>query len=390
MKKLILHFVIPVLIIGGGVYVAIQLKKMNKPADQKAPEKIAPAVEVYRAVSSTLNAQVTATGTVIPAKEVALTPEVNGRVMKMSPKIIPGNKLKKGQIIARIDDRDYSLAINQEVSRVQQAELELKLEEGRKEIAGRELKLLGKDGDTAVSQLATRQPQFEVAKQNTESAKSGLERAQINLSRTVLRAPFNAMVLEKHVDVGQTVGPSTKVVTLIGTDELWVKVSVPVESLSSLHIPGINDTVGSKATVVHKIGTEQVVREGHILRLEGQLDPQNRTAVLLVTIEKPFDEEGLPLLSGAFVNVEFEGQVVMDGFEIPAEALREGAYVWVVDEKKQIRRSPVEIGWRTRDTVVVVNGLKPNDAIVTSPLSDAVEGMIVSPLEPKSTAEKHL
>lgn len=389
MKKLILHFVIPLLIVGGGVYGAIQLKKMNKPADQKAPEIIVPAVEIYRAVSSTLNTAVTATGTVIPAKQVALTPEVNGRVMKMSDKIIPGNKLKKGQIIARIDDRDFSLAINQEVGRVQQAELELKLEAGRKEIAGRELKLLGKDGNTAVSQLATRQPQYEVAKQNTESAKSGLEKAQINLSRTVLRAPFNAMVLEKHVDVGQTVGPATKVVTLIGTDELWVRVSVPVESLSSLHIPGINDTVGSKAKVIHQIGTMQVVREGQILRLEGQLDPQNRTAVVLVAIENPFEQEGLPLLSGAFVNVAFEGQIVMDGFEIPAEAIREGAYVWLTDEKQQLRRVPVEIGWRTRETVVVVNGLKPNDAIVTSPLADAVDGMLVKPLETKTASSNH-
>ena len=390
MKKFLLHVVLPVLVIGGGLAAARHFKNQAKDANQRPPEKVAPAVEFLTAVRTEVDTRIIASGTTIPARKVTLTPEVSGRIVKVSKRLVPGNRVKKGAILAKIDDRDYSLAIDQEVSRVEQAELDLKLEAGRKEIAEKELKLLAKEGGGAVSELATRDPQMLVAKQNTKAAKSGLQKAELNLSRTLLRAPFNAMILEKSVDKGQLVGPSTPVATLIGTDELWVDVSIPVEELPRIGIPGINGDEGSRVTVTHRIGQETtVVREGRVLRLQGQLDPQNRTAQLLVSIDNPFDVEGLPLLAGAYVSVEIEGQAVTGGFELPRESLHDGAYVWVVDEKNALRKTPVEIGWRSREKIVVTAGLKGGEKVVTSPLVDPIDGMAVSPIDGKrSTTAK--
>jgi RND family efflux transporter MFP subunit len=270
---------------------------------------------------------------------------------------------------------------------VEQAELALQQEVERKVIAEKELKLLGKDKNTTVSTLATRTPQLNVARQNTQAAESGLAKAKLNLSRTVLRAPFNALVMEKNVDKGQLVGPSTSVATLIGTDELWVDVSVNVEQLPRIQIPGVNSEAGSRAIVVHQIGPNtRVEREGRVLQLQGELDPQNRTAQLLVSIPKPFDGPGLPLLSGAFVTVEIDGQAVHEGFSLPREALRDGHFVWAVDKGDRLRKRQVEVVWRDRERVVVTTGVAEGETIVTSPLVDPLDGMAVKRVDKEKPA----
>jgi len=389
MKKLILHFMIPLLVIGGGVVAARYLKSQVRQAEQRPPEKAAPAVEVVSAVTSRVNTRLVVTGTTIPVRKVILIPEVNGRIVKISKQLVPGNRVEKGKILARIDNRDYSLAIQQEVSRVEQAELEQKLEASRGEIAQKELKLLDKENSGAVSVLATRVPQLQAAKQNTKAAKSSLAKAELNLARTVLRAPFNAMVLEKHMDKGQLVGPTTPVATLIGTDELWVDVSVPVEQLPQIRIPKVNAEEGSPVTVTQRIGPKTTVtRKGVVLRLQGELDPQNRTARILVSIDRPFDGEGLPLLVGAYVSVLIEGGAVIDGIKLPREALWQGKFLWTVDKKRTLRKAPVEIGWRDRDKVVVVAGLADGDLVVTSPLVDPVDGMAVAPVAESNAKPK--
>jgi RND family efflux transporter MFP subunit len=387
MKKFLLHFVLPVLIIAGGVATARYLKSQAKSAKQRPPEKTAPVVETITATVSEVNTRIVASGMTMPAKRVTLTPEVTGRILKISKALVPGNRVKKGQILARLDNRDYALAIAQEVSRVEQAELALQQEVERKVIAEKELKLLGKDKNTTVSTLATRTPQLNVARQNTQAAESGLAKAKLNLSRTVLRAPFNALVMEKNVDKGQLVGPSTSVATLIGTDELWVDVSVNVEQLPRIQIPGVNSEAGSRAIVVHQIGPNtRVEREGRVLQLQGELDPQNRTAQLLVSIPKPFDGPGLPLLSGAFVTVEIDGQAVHEGFSLPREALRDGHFVWAVDKGDRLRKRQVEVVWRDRERVVVTTGVAEGETIVTSPLVDPIDGMAVKRVDKEKPA----
>ena len=381
-KTILFRGVIPLAVLAGGLGGAMALKNQAKKATHMAPRELITAVETVTAHPEDMPVEVRVTGTVKAAKQVTLTPEVTGRIVKLSRNLIPGSHFKKGQLIARIDPKEYLLALTQEKSRIGQAELNLKVEHGRGAVAEEEWKLIVGDlGEgESVSQLALRKPHLEAAEQDAESAKSSLEKAKLNLKRTVLRAPFNAMVLQKNVDVGQLVGPTTPVTTLMGTDELWVDVSVPVAQLASVDIPGINAEKGSVATVIQRIGTDQtIVRKGEVIRLQGQLDPENRTANLLVSIKHPFEAEGaaLPLLAGAYVEVRITGRDMKGVYEIPRAALREDAYVWRVGKGSTLEKADVTVGWDTRETAVITHGLAPGDEIVTSPLSFPIEGMPV-------------
>jgi RND family efflux transporter MFP subunit len=376
MKRIVLPLAL--LVLGVGITAALVRSKPR--AQRAAPTATAPRVEVVEAIPRSLPARVGGTGLVQPSRKVSLATEVSGRIIEVADAVLPGGRLKEGALIARVDPRDYRLAIQQEESRVRAAEVELQLEQGRQDIAAREWKLLGGDRPMEESPLALRKPQLVATRQALEAARGGLERARLNLERTARRAPFNALVLTENLEVGQVVGPGNPVVTLIGTDRFWVSVSLPVEDLGMLDIPGLNAERGSRAKVVQRLGAEApIIREGEVLRLQGELDAQARTATLLVAVDRPLDAPGggLPLLSGAYVEVELEGRPLEKAISLPRAAVFDGDQVWVVSAEGTLARRTVQVGWRTRDEVVVVGGLEAGARVVTSPLSLPIEGMPV-------------
>ncbi len=382
MKSFLFKGVIPLVIIALGVGGAIFLKNQASKADYQEPKAVVTPVETITATPVDMPATITATGSVTAARQVSLTPEVTGRIVKLSENLIPGSMIEKGEIIARIDKRDFQLALTQEKSRVQQAQVDLAMEHGRSQVARQEWDLLSPQlGEMEEPpDLALRKPQLDAAKHQTQSARSGLDKARLNLKRTVLRAPFNAVVLDKKVDLGQLVGPNTSVATLIGSDELWVIVSIPMEQLPSIDIPGVNAQQGSSVVVTQRIGPDRsIIREGTVIRLKGQLDSQNRTAGLIVTIKDPFSTQGdeLPLLPGAYVEVTIRGRALEGVHEIPREALRDGSFVWVAGPKDTLVKREVTVGFGTRDNVVITSGIESGARIITSPLFFPIEGMAV-------------
>jgi multidrug resistance efflux pump len=109
--------------------------------------------------------------------------------------------------------------------------VELELEKGRGDVAQREWQILRSDSDANLAPLALRSPQLVAAKQSLAGAQANLKQAELALSRTHFTAPFNALVLDESIEVGQVVAPGAPLATLIGTDRFWVSVSLPVDEL---------------------------------------------------------------------------------------------------------------------------------------------------------------
>ena len=194
----------------------------------------------------------------------------------------------------------------------------------------------------------------------------------------MLRAPFNALVVRETVDVGQVVSPGASLATLAGSDLFWVKVSVPVAVLTDVQIPGIGGaTEGSMVRVTQDLGPDAVLeRDGRVVGLAGQFDPQTRNAELLVGVENPVDpaDGGLPLLPGAFVRVEFEGTTRSNVAAVARTALVNGDSLWVVGEGDRLERRDVEMAWRGAEEVFLSGGVQEGERVVTSRLARAVVG----------------
>ena len=364
----------PLLIIAAGVGVAGAMIASKGEAEKASVEAKPLLVEAIPIETADLPIPVRGTGTVVAAQRVALVPQVGGKIVSVSDQLMPGGRFAAGDIIARIEPRDHQAALDQARSNAQRAALELALEEGRSEVAVREWELLREDG-TQPSELALRKPQLALAKQSATAANGALTAAQLNFSRTSLRAPFNAVVLEENIDLGQVVGPGGPVATLVGTDQLWVNVSLPLAEIDALRFAS-RDGTGSPATVLQRLADgRQLSFQGTALQMGGTLDPTTRQAQVTVAIDQPFDQSDspLPLLPGAYVEVVFAGVTAKAVAQIPRSALHNGDTAWVSVDGVLTPRTVIVSGGDA-ETVMVQDGFESGDLLVTSALSLPLAG----------------
>jgi RND family efflux transporter MFP subunit len=383
------NILIPIAILITGVLIAAAMIFFKPKTSSTGATRPALMVQATIAAKQTLPAMIRATGVVSAAKEITLLPEVSGRVVFLSDKLVPGGRFQKGELLARIDRRNYSLAVRQAESQVKQVELALQLEQSRQGTAKKEWELLGDDRPESEAALALRKPHLAAAEELVYAANSSLEQAKINLGRTSLRAPFNCVVLDERIDVGQVIGPNSVVATLAGSDQFRVTSSVRVDQLGLINIPGFNAESGSAANVVHDLGGgEKAVREALVMKLAGRLDPKTRTAQILVSINNPMDPPDgyLPILIGAYVDIEITGRDVPDVYLLERSAVVDGSTVWIVDENNSLSSTKVEIAWSDENTVAVSEGLAEGDRIVSMPPALPIEGMPVRIMgEPEET-----
>ena len=367
----------PIAIVFGGLLLAAGMIASKGQAEKTGSTAKPILVDIIPVEKADLPIPVRGTGTVVPAQQVAVIPQVGGKIVSTDPRLLPGGRFEAGEVIARIESRDYRASLEQAQSNAQRAELELALESGRSQVAVREWSLLNADSSGA-SDLAMRKPQLALAEQSVIAARSALSSAKLNLDRTRLTVPFNAVVVSENIDLGQVVGPGAAVANLVGTDQLWVNVSLPLGELDVLQLRA-RDGTGSKARVIHRLSqARQIEYEGVALQLGGALDSATRQAQITVAIDNPFDQEGvrLPLLPGAYVEVIFEGLVATEVVQVPRSAVYDGDTVWV-NAGGLLTPRQVHITGGDKDTVLIDEGLVDGDEIIVSALSLPLAGLPV-------------
>ena len=380
--RLTVRVLLPLIVIAAGAAGAAALVATKPKPKRRKPPKAVTLVEVQRVTRGTERIVVRAMGTVTPAREITLQPQVAGRLVTVSPNLMPGGRFQAGETVVQIERRDYELALAQRKADVAQAEMNYRVELGRQEIAKREWALHHKDEEANPLdlELALRKPHLLQAEAALTAAKASLAQAELNLARTTVNAPFNAIVVRKQVDLGSEVTPQTPLATLAGTDEYWVRAAIPVDRLERLTTPEHNGDQGSPARVRMATDTESADREGHVARLLSDLETQGRMARVLVVVEDPLalpaESRGRsPLLLGSYVHVSIEGRAIQDAVAIPRVALRGEDQIWLMDDESKLAIRRVEIAWRDQDKVLVRRGLDDGDRLVVSDVAAPVEGL---------------
>ena len=362
-----------VIVLGAAAAFFMYMKNTKPEAERVERTDEGILVETTTVVRADHQVTIRAQGTVRAARQVVLMPEVGGRVRAHHPALVAGGRVQANEILLRIDSRDYQLAVEATNAEVHRAQLELQMERGRQAVAQQEWASFGNsEASESGRALATRDPQLQSAQVGVVAANSSVERARLNLSRTTIRAPFNAMVTVEAVEVGQVVGPQAQLATLVGTDEFWVQVSVPVASLRSLVIA---ETEGSAATVIQHVGGERIERVGRVVRMLPELDPTGAMARVIVSIPNPMNGASVPLLLGSFVDVEIAAPPLEDVIEVPRAAVHEGNIVYVMNREGQLETRRVTVVWGLRDSVMVSTGLDTGDQVIRSQVGTALPGM---------------
>jgi len=327
----------------------------------------------------TFRPTIVAMGTVRPEQEIVLSPRVGGEIVSIGESFTPGGFVEKGEVLLQIDPADYEATLLQRQSELRQARAELQMELGRQELARRDYEEIADEISSDYANLVLREPQLDTARAMVESAEAAVRRAELDLERTRIRAPFDAHILSRDADVGSQVAPGQSLGHLVGIETYWVEATVPVSDLRWIDFPEDTEAAGSVAHIRHRVAwPEGTFRNGEVHRLIGALENQTRLARVLLTVSDPLAHQpesyGLPpLMVGSFVEIRIEGKPIENAIRMDRAYLRQNDTVWLQDNG-QLRIQAVEIVFRDEDYAYISDGLNENDRVVTTNLSTVVDG----------------
>ena len=382
------RYALPLLIVLSGIGIAALLVITRRAPARKERVDQGMLVEVISAEWQQRQAEIAVHGTVKPQREVSIAAQVAGTVTWVHPELLVGNFVKEGQPLVRIDDADYRLNLDRAHAALALAEQRLAEAESNAAVARQEWDRLGRrTGAEAPSPLTLHKPQLKAAKASYEGALADVRQAKLNLSRTLLRAPFNARIRTKNVDVGQYVRSGEFAVTLYGTDTAEIEVPLPLSELPWIEFsradesqPGESEP-GAPVIVRRRSGSHVIEKSGRLVRSMGEIDKAGRMTRLVVVIDDPFNlqADGHDIRSefeiGAFVEVFVPGRILPRVIPIPAHALQVGSNVLVANPDNTLSIKTVEVARRNEREALITAGLDEGDRIITTPINGPVTGM---------------
>jgi len=385
-----LQILLPILVLlGAGLGMRWMLQHRVR-AKRRKPKQRAVMVEVTPVKLGSHRVVVKAMGKIRPAREVSLHPRVKGEVLSISGDLLPGGLVDRGHVLVRIDSADYRVAVRQGASAVKQLEADLRLELGRQAIARKAFGLLGDIAKKSSRDLVLRGPQLRKAKASLEAARAALRRAELDLKRTVVRAPINAVVLSRDIDVGTRVTETTRLARIVGTDAFWVELVVPVSQLRWIRIPALAGAPGARVRIRDPAAWGKGrTRTGRVIRLAPELEEKGRMARIIARVDDPLavtdSHRGQPrLLIGSWVEAQIEGSDLESVAVLPRSLIRDGDRVWRVDDRGRLDIRRVTLTYRGRNHVVVSKGVSSGDRIVASDIATPVQGMLLRVLKKRA------
>jgi RND family efflux transporter MFP subunit len=309
-------------------------------------------------------------GVTQPQRQVEIIPRVVGEIIYVNPKIETGAPIGKGEVLFRIDPRDYELNLAGAQSQLKSARMQLRMEEEEQDIARRQWELYQKRNPEATAgELTLRTPQLEQARASYEAAEAAVQQAQLNLERTVIRAPFPAVARGAKADVGQFVSGSS-LATIQGTEYGHIPVHISSHSAAILGL----EKEDSVQMFSHKTDST-AVRKGIVAGMSRSLDRESNTRKVLVELTDPLGlNGGEEILMGSYVFVEFTSRAVDSYYRIPRNAVYEGDMVRVV-EAGRLQFRPITIAHWDGNDALVTDGLSPDDSVITGAMDITIEGM---------------
>ncbi len=382
-----LRTLLPIFLIFVGIAGGYYLFSRQPDIKKKPPVKQAVIVETISLSPGDHQGSIHLMGTVIPDKEVMLKSKVSGEVVYLSSGLVVGGRVQKGQVLLTIDDSDYKIEVQKANSALEKEMSNLAIEQGSQQIAKEELKLINEvsSEEMVATDLALRKPQLLQVQAAIRSAKADLEKAKLNLSRTQVKAPFNALVIEKNIDKGSLVSSQEALCSLVDVDFFQIETQVPPDFLAAFVI---DETDGSKAMIHSRYSNQSW--QGKVVRTTGKMSNQSRMAGVIVQVPDPLGllqkKSVPPLLLDDHVDVQIMGKIFKNVYALSRNFLKEDQTVWVYNEGVlDIRK--VKIIWKEDGQVFVSSGIRPGDKLITSDLPAPVNGMALQTAENQKTAE---
>lgn len=370
---------LPLVIIA--IFIALSVLLLNnkkRPEQQKAQVRT-PVLEVIRIEKQDVQLSVDSYGVVEPKYKAEVVSEVVGSVNYISPDFAVGKFVSKGDLLARLDDSDYHADLAQAEASLAQAQAKLKEEIARGKVAKKTLRDVSPNKKTA---LGLREPQRKQEEANVKFAKAGVERAKRNLAKTEIRAPFDALVKMKNINMGSYLTQGKLIGELYGTETAEIRLPITPNSFSYLDL---NRLVSRKLNIKAQYGDTQINHwAAKLVRNEGIIDKDNRMIYLIAEVDDPYNLKSplgkssiksisslstsspslsLPVLQfGTFVTTTIQGKKVKDVIKLPRHVVR-SEQVIVVDSQNKTQTRQVNVVRSDNENAYVIGGLEDGEFV---------------------------
>jgi RND family efflux transporter MFP subunit len=373
--KQVLRIVLPLVILAGALMVARDLSASAPKVKRKAQVRPSQIVQTLSLELSKTPVQLKLLGRVETVRSLSIQPRVSGGLVYVNELIRKGSRFAKGDLLYKIDERDYEIEKSKVEASISQLEADLILEKGRVRLAKRELELSGLSSKISEEemQLTLRKPQMAILEAKIRVEQAQLEKANLQISRCEVRAPFAILISEHNAELGQQVSQQSVLARAAGTDSFRVSLKVPARELSLLPEDMRNSRAKISLSGSYKTKSEW---EAQFERYLPGVEAKGMMTQLLYLVKNPLDHSvSKRLLAGSFVEANILGNELSGGYLINSEYLHEGDTLCLLKENK-LKIQEVEVLWRGKSQVYVTSEvLQVGDQLILTTITGPVNGM---------------
>ena len=376
MKSNPLKVALPVLILLGAIAVmAIMIMSKQPPEKKSEPDK-GFLVNTMLVEKRDVQFVVPSQGTLLPKVETNLVSQVSARVLEVAPQFIEGGFFKRGDVLVQLEQADYITDLKLAEAELARVEAALQEEIARGKVAAEEWKTVK---SSVAPELGLRKPQLATAQANLRAAKAQYERAQRNLERTTIRAPFDGLVKSKNVDIGQFVGMGSQMGVLYATDIAEVRLPLSDNELAYLQQRSEGQSI--PVTLTARVAGKAHQWQAELVRNEGVVDQSSRVIYVVAELKDPYarneQTQQTPIQFGRFVNATITGSAAQDVVVVPRHVVRMDGTLLVTDATRKLMIREVDILRSDEDNAYISSGVQPGELIITSAVPNAVDGMVL-------------
>ena len=380
MRKYFRFFLPAGLIILSVILVAVMVSiAKNKRPERKEETNTAVMVDAIDAEMQSLKLTVISQGTVRPRTETTLVSEVSGKIVSVSPSFEAGGFFRKGDMLLQIDPSDYNTALKRAEAALASRQAKLSDESARSRQALNDWKNLGRSGQP--SDLVVRKPQLQDAQANVSAAEADVEKAQRDLQRTRITVPYDGLLKEKLVDIGQYVTPGTRMGVSFAIDTAEIRLPLSKNDIAFLELPSATDVEQvpfPKVTLLPAESGSTQSWQAKIIRTEGVVDEASRMVYAVAQVVDPYGVLGLSnqdeLKVGTFVSAQIEGVAVENVVVLPRFVVQSDNTVLVANEDRELEVRKVTVIRAEPRIVYISAGVSGGEKVVTTTLEAPIPG----------------
>jgi RND family efflux transporter MFP subunit len=382
MRRL-LQIVLPLLVIGGTAGIAKWLFENKREVKPQPRVEVAPLVEVRMIKPGPHQFHLHAQGEVAARNEIELITEVSGKVTWVADAFANGGFFSENEPLVRLDQRDFQLAVTQTTAALAKAKVGLQREVAEAQVARKEWESLGQGN---ANPLLLREPQLAEARANVASNEAALEKANLDLSRCEILAPYDGRVRHKQADVGQFINRGSRLGRIYAVDYVEIRLPLPLDELRFLDLPlGLQPASGKpgpETTLFSELGNDEASSwTGNLVRTEGEINTQTRMLTAVILVKDPYGlrsgDDQKPLPVGMFVQARIKGRTIDDVYRVPRSAIRGKDRLLVVDGEDRLRLREVKVLRALPEDMLLKSGLEEGDRVCLSLVDAPVDGMKV-------------